>query len=141
MMCVSFFVPDEVLARENHIYNNIEVDYRFLPTDKDNKSEFKLYDITGSLYFESQYDEESGNYYFYNDEKKYYECRAGFCGQSYNDYETSFRDYIKYSDELITISDKDYFLNFINTNHLHGSYIYDNRHCCGNHYDKYNYYD
>ena len=72
VLCVGLFMPCSVFARENRIYNNIGINYRFSVQDENGNDvkdlKFRLYDKTGSLSFESEYDEDKNEYVFNENE-------------------------------------------------------------------------
>ena len=65
VLCTGIFMPKNTFAL--NVFNNVNIDYRFfVDEDESNagKLKFKLYDKSGTLNFNSQYDSNTKQYYF-----------------------------------------------------------------------------
>lgn len=147
VFCVGLFMPCSVFARENRIYNNIGINYRFSVQDENGNDvkdlKFRLYDKTGSLSFESEYDEDKNEYVFEEEEYNYdnayiWSDRLMPINYDYSLSTNSFSNYVKYSDELADIISESEFNIFLNKYNLHGNFVYDN-YPQTDHYNLYDY--
>ena len=131
------FLPYDVFAEYDHkyIYNNVVVDYRFSVLDENNKQmenlDFKLYDKSGSLQFHSEYDSDTNEYFFLNNEYNYgsWELVHASSWNFISPYdesisEDSFRGYVKYSNEIMNIEDEESCTQLMSRYHLHGRHFY-----------------
>ena len=143
VLCVGFLIPSSVFARENRIFNNIGIDYRFSVQDENGNDvkdlKFRLYDKTGSLSFESEYDEDKNEYVF-NENEFFYKHVDNFHYERLSpivwEYEADFRDYVNYGDILSNIVDEQSFRTFLENYNLSGKYELG-----GGVTDYFNYYD
>ena len=122
VMCIGFFIPKEVFARGKYIYNNIDIDYQFSILNngiKVDNLQFRLYDKTGLLHFNSTYNSDTGVYSFYHKDIQH---NTGYTinGYTQSSYERDFRSYVKYKNELSMLTTWNDLSTFINNNHLHG---------------------
>ena len=85
VMCIGFFIPKEVFAKEYYIFNNSFVSYHI---KNDNSSlGYRIYDFSGNINYYSKYDFENQEYYFeekdinyrawYWDDRDFYGINAG----------------------------------------------------------------
>ena len=132
IICVSLFVPSEVLAKNIRSFYNTNIDYRFF-VDEDNVGnlKFKLYDKTGSLSYDSEYDSTTKSYRFFVDENDY---RVGdknldgdvyynsLCPYDWDAFESGIRNYIPYSSELQNLNTFNDVKNFLETNKLNNKW-------------------
>ena len=137
VMCIGTFMSKEVFASEFAFYHNVNIDYSFFVKDNFGNNiknlHFKLYDKTGVLLFESQYDDVDEYYYFKYDEKEYntneyynnneynrdynyYNMRYSL--QYWNERESRLRSYIPYYNKYDSY---DSINNMIISGSLHGT--------------------
>ena len=124
IMCIGYFMPTEVFARDYNVWNNVHIDYRFKTDEMDKNEKFKLYDSSSSLYFESSYDFESNLYYFNENEEGFDTDISGFEDSLWhgrNEFgENEFRQYVGNFSKLSMIEDDVAMEQFINENKYHG---------------------
>ena len=143
VLCVGLFMPCSVFAREDRIYNNIGINYRFSVQDENGNDvkdlKFRLYDKTGSLSFESEYDEDKNEYVFNENEFFYKHVDSFFyerLSPIVSENEADFRDYVNYGDILSNIVDEQSFRTFLENYNLSGKCVLG-----GGIKDYFNYYD
>ena len=143
VLFVEIFTLKDVYARENHISHNIGIDYRFSVQDENGNDvkdlQFSLYDKTGSLSFDFEYDANSNQYILQEQDYNYKEGDWSrlfhLCfGCDVNE----FNNYIRYKDELLEISNEGDFNRFLNKYSLHGNFLYDYL-ANNSHYNYYSY--
>lgn len=73
IMCIGFFMPQNVKAFEFLMYNS-NINYRFFVDEDDaNKgtAHFTLHDLSGTISYDSLYDSNTNSYYFINSNNEY----------------------------------------------------------------------
>ena len=145
VMCIGVFIPKNTFALP--IYNNVNIDYRFFVDEDDSDAgnlKFKLYDKSGTLNFNSQYDSNTKQYYFeYNENGFYKETNYNsyydyysywWIAYDWNSDENDFRGYVPYVDELYQVNNygnyhvpgETEFNSFLQQHQLIGFYDYSN---------------
>ena len=130
LMCIGIFMPTRVLAKNAWSVYNTNIDYQFFVDEEENNQgnlKFKLYDKTGSLSYESEYDSATKSYHFFVDENNYgiyYEIQndgiyynAMFINNVDNVFD-GIKDYIPYSDELQNLNTFNDLKNFLEDTRL-----------------------
>ena len=129
LMCIGIFMPTRVLAKNVWSTYNTNIDYQFFVDEEENNQgnlKFKLYDKTGSLSYESEYDSATKSYRFFVDENNYgidYEIQNDviYYNALSNNVDNVFdgiKDYIPYSDELQNLNTFNDLKNFLEDTRL-----------------------
>ena len=130
LLAVFFILPKNTVALQ--VYNNVNIDYRFFFFLYDvGNLKFRLYDKTGTLNFESQYDSNKKHYYFEHDEIGFEENENNYYGDylipydyQYDNYEDDYRSYVPYKEQLLSFDSNDVILfkKILSDNKIHGGY-------------------
>ena len=77
--CILYITPTKVFSEELDVLDKIYINYYFSLKDNNNGNlTFKLYDSTGTLSFDSKYDESSDSYYF-NYQQSHLNIKWDYC--------------------------------------------------------------
>ena len=77
--CILYITPTKVFSEELDVLDKIYINYYFSLKDNNNGNlTFKLYDSTGTLSFDSKYDENSDSYYF-NYQQSHLNIKWDYC--------------------------------------------------------------
>ena len=126
IMCIGYFIPKEVFAKNISPSYNTNIDYQFFVDEEENDAgnlNFKLYDKTGSLSFNSVYDDVTKRYMFYSFD------------DNFNIY--VYSDSNIYYNKLLYLNDADDFKNYIP--HYEELYQVNTFNDLKNYLDKYNF--
>lgn len=128
---VSLFMPTEVFAKDIYSSYNTNIDYQFF-VDEDNENagnlKFKLYDKTGELSFESEYDSSLKKYFIFVNDQNFNFIERDYNGIYYNMIpwrpsdlyiEPGIREYVPYFDQFNRVMDFDEMKSFLNQNNLY----------------------